>query len=169
MTTLTKFSPGLTANPPFQFSATLDGNQYTISVTWNFAAQRYYIQITDQFGNTIVTRPMIGSPALQPLLSLEWQSGIATAMTASIIGLRIGALANITVTSTDDNGIVSTQVFPSTVISHTSFTYPLVASPWVANYCPRASWSIDENLAGGFFQTSLLFFRQSTQNFETTP
>jgi len=50
------------ASPPFQSAFTLDGQGYNGTVTWNFAGQRWYITLYDQFGNLIINQPLIGSP-----------------------------------------------------------------------------------------------------------
>lgn len=60
MTTLVRFSPSPSSN--FQFQATLDTNAYNIVITWNYAGQRYYINIYDSQGARILTFPLIASP-----------------------------------------------------------------------------------------------------------
>ena len=60
MTAIVPFSPSPNAN--FQFTPTLDGQQYTLIVTWNFAAQRWYINIYTLQGALVLCRPMTGSP-----------------------------------------------------------------------------------------------------------
>ena len=45
-----------------QYELTLDGNSYVSTIYWNIFGQRYYISIADQYGNSIVNMPMIGSP-----------------------------------------------------------------------------------------------------------
>jgi hypothetical protein len=54
------FQPTVAA--PFQFQATLDGNTYTVIVTWNVDAQRWYVNIYDQSNVLVVALPMVGSP-----------------------------------------------------------------------------------------------------------
>ena len=46
---------------PFSTQITLDGTQYTFTVTWNIYG-RYYINIYDLSDNLIVCEPRIGSP-----------------------------------------------------------------------------------------------------------
>jgi siroheme synthase (precorrin-2 oxidase/ferrochelatase) len=46
----------------FQFTPTFDGSQYTVTVTWNTASQRWFVNVTDQGANLIFALPMIGSP-----------------------------------------------------------------------------------------------------------
>lgn len=60
MTTVTPFVPSLLA--PFQFQPTLDGQVYTVIVTWNLAGQRYYVNVYTLQGVLIASLPLIGSP-----------------------------------------------------------------------------------------------------------
>ena len=50
------------ALPPFASQFFLDGQSYTGTVTWNFAAQRYYFTLTDQYGGLAWSGALIGSP-----------------------------------------------------------------------------------------------------------
>ena len=59
MTTLVLFQP--TPAGPFTFQATLDQVVYNCTVRWNVMG-RWYLTITDQASNPIVTEPLIGSP-----------------------------------------------------------------------------------------------------------
>lgn len=60
MTTFTNFAPS--PQTPFQFQPTLDGQAYTVVVTWNLFGQRYYVNIYDLGGVLVVCLPLIGSP-----------------------------------------------------------------------------------------------------------
>jgi len=60
MTTFIPFTPS--AETPFQFTATLDGTQYNVVVTWNIFGQRWYINVYDTSNNLICAPPMVGSP-----------------------------------------------------------------------------------------------------------
>lgn len=60
MTTYVDFTPS--NYQPFQFQAELDGETYTVLVTWNLFGQRYYLNITSLAGTQVATIPMIGSP-----------------------------------------------------------------------------------------------------------
>jgi hypothetical protein len=62
MTTYIAFTPNRNGTPPFTFSLTMDSKSYTGTVTWNFAAQRWYLTITDSNGNRMWTGAMVGSP-----------------------------------------------------------------------------------------------------------
>ena len=60
--TIIPFTPSNTALPPFSTQFTLDGTTYTGIVTWNFAAQRFYLSLNDQYGNIIWMGSLVGSP-----------------------------------------------------------------------------------------------------------
>jgi hypothetical protein len=55
-----QFTPSSTA--PFAFQVTLDGAKYSVIVTWNIYAQRYYVNIYTTGNVLIVSLPLIGSP-----------------------------------------------------------------------------------------------------------
>ena len=60
MTTTIPFNPSPTEN--FQFTATLDGNDYNVIVNWNLFGARYYLAIYTFQGALVVLLPLIGSP-----------------------------------------------------------------------------------------------------------
>lgn len=62
MTTFVPFLPNPSGAPPFQAIFTLDGQSIVGAVTWNFAAQRWYLILTDQSGNILWCGAMVGSP-----------------------------------------------------------------------------------------------------------
>lgn len=49
-------------NQAVQYELTLDGNVYISTIYWNIFGQRLYINISDQYGNSVLNLPMIGSP-----------------------------------------------------------------------------------------------------------
>ena len=163
MTTYFAFQP--TAQQSFSFQPTLDGATYNVTVPWNFAAQRWYLQIQDLNGNLIVYRPLIGSPPTTQLTSLSWASGVVTALAPARLGYRLGQAVTLTISGASPDAL--NGVFPCTVTGPASFTYTLADDP--GQILASGSWSSDINLAGGFFKTSALVFRASTQTFEVTP
>ncbi|MFV9180554.1 phage baseplate plug family protein [Serratia marcescens] len=44
------------------FTPVLDGEVYNCQTKWNVASQRWYLNITDNSGNRLLTTPMVGSP-----------------------------------------------------------------------------------------------------------
>jgi len=61
MTTI-PFTPSPTQSPPFQTIVTLDSKPYNLTAMWNFAAQRWYVSLTDGSGNVAWYGAMVGSP-----------------------------------------------------------------------------------------------------------
>ena len=57
---LTPFSPDGSA--PFEFQASLGGNNYFVKVLYNNYANRYYVQGTDTQNNIAFFSPMTASP-----------------------------------------------------------------------------------------------------------
>ena len=65
MATITNFAPSSTGN--FQFNPVLDGLTYVAICTYNNYSKRYFINIYDNYGNLIVSRPIIASPPDYPI------------------------------------------------------------------------------------------------------
>jgi len=57
---VTPFAPSSSAN--FQFSATLDGNPYTVICWFNVSGQRYFFNLYDSTNTRALTRPVVPSP-----------------------------------------------------------------------------------------------------------
>ena len=165
MTTYTAFAPSIQTAPPFSFQPTLDGATYTVSAAWNFAAQRWYLTITDQFGNVVVSRPMLGSPPKVPLSSLSWSNGLATAIAPSYLGYRLGAVVAFSISGAAPAALNGT--FQCSVIGPELFVYPMAGDPGPVT--AAGSFSADCNLASGYFTTSTLVWRPSTGNLEVGP
>lgn len=51
------------ASPPWKGQFTLDGQAYQGIVTWNFAAQRYYMSLAQNNQPPVWYGPLIGSPS----------------------------------------------------------------------------------------------------------
>lgn len=52
---------------PFQFSATLDGNPFTCTVTWALWPQRWYLNIFTSAGALVLATALIASPPGVPI------------------------------------------------------------------------------------------------------
>lgn len=59
-TTFVPFAPTPTA--PFQFQAVLDGEPYTVIVTWNLFGQRWWVNLYTVDSVLFLATPMVGSP-----------------------------------------------------------------------------------------------------------
>ena len=60
MTTLTQFAP--TTNQNFAFQPTLDGQQYSVIVTWSLFGQRWILNVFTLQGVLVLQKPLRGSP-----------------------------------------------------------------------------------------------------------
>jgi len=60
MTTYTIFSPA--PNSLFQFTPTLDGQQYNAIITWNLAGQRWYLNLYTLSNVLVLSIARVGSP-----------------------------------------------------------------------------------------------------------
>ena len=60
MTTLTQFSPSRNQN--FSFQATLDGQQYQVTLPWSLFGQRWYIEIYTLQNQLVMSKPLRASP-----------------------------------------------------------------------------------------------------------
>ena len=168
MTTYIPFTPS--AVTAFQFSATLDGEPYNVTVSWNLfrssnnSTQGYYINVTDVNGDLIVSRAMGGSPVGQNLASLSWANGLVTVTTQAPHGYKIARVVTLTISGASPDGYNGT--FPCLVTSPTIFTYSLATNPGMATVPGTASFNV--NLVGGLFASSLVF-RTANQQFEISP
>jgi len=55
-------------------SVVLDGNTYSIKVTWNVSAQRYYINVYSTDGTWVITTPLVSCPPGRAVQSVNWDS-----------------------------------------------------------------------------------------------
>jgi hypothetical protein len=162
MTTFTDFAP--TPFAPFTFQPTLDGNQYTATLTWNLFSQSYYINIFDLSGNLVVARKLIGSDVGVDTTSLSWNNGTVTVVTSTPHGNAIGKTINLTVVGVVPdayNGIVS-----ALILDASTFSYALASNPGLATQQGVVNYDI--SLTGGYFDSTLVY-RQSNSQFEVSP
>ena len=171
MTTFTDFVPSRVA--AFQFSPTLDGEPYTVTVTWLLFGARFYVNVYALDGTLICSRPLIGSPTGLAIeaLSFDEDTGLVTAETSAPHGYKIGTVVGLTISGASPaayNGLID-----ALIAGPDSFTYPLSANPGAATAPGAASY--DVNLIGGMSNSngnpfaSTLVFRQQAQQFEVSP
>lgn len=60
MTTYVQFTPNPNTN--LQFTATLDGQQYNVLVTWSLYARRWYLNVINLQGSLVLSKALVGSP-----------------------------------------------------------------------------------------------------------
>jgi len=161
MTTYVDFAPSQTSQ--FQFQAELDGTIYNVLCPWNLFGQRYYVSCFSTDGTRIFTLPLIGSPDGLTITAIDYDpaTNFVTATVETPHGFTIGAITDVTVTGCLPdayNGNVQ-----ATAINATQIIYTLTPIPLPATTLGTLFYNI--NLAGGFFDT-LLVFRQGNQQFE---
>lgn len=101
MSTTIQFTPSTAG--PFQFKPTIANTLYTAFVTQNLFGGRYYLNLFDQSGALVLSRPLSSTgPKLQATLTWEDTGigGLATITTASAHNVPVGQLANVYVSQT---------------------------------------------------------------------
>lgn len=163
MTTYYNFTPS--AVQPFQFQPTLDGNTYNVTVTWNVYGQRWYVNVFTLNGDLVFSLPLIGSPSLINLQALSWANGEVTATTAVPHGYAIGKTVALTFAGSSPDAY--NGPFDAMSVGPNSLSYPLAEDPGQATVLGTVGYNID--LAGGYFETSTLVFREASNQFEVSP
>lgn len=165
MTTYIQFIPQPTQ--AFIFAATLDGSPVTCQVPWSLFGNRWYLSLIDTSGLQIVYRALAASPDPIVIKNMTWDADdgvfVETVQPHMLEFMSTCELTIQGVTPTTLNG-----VWPCFVTGPTTFAY----KPPGLQIAPIQSFgqmSYDINLAEGYFTTSTLVFRQSTQTFEINP
>lgn len=163
MTDLFQFQPS--QQGPWQFQPTLDGQQCTGNVIWNFFGQRYYLTLLDGSGNTVFTKALVGSPDAIAIQTLSWDgskgTGTATVETSLPHNIRVGSVAEVTISGCAPDAFNGD--FEVLAVGPTMLTYQLPGDP--GNVTTLGAVSDDLLLNFGYFDTAIVF-RDSTQTFE---
>lgn len=163
MTTFFPFVPNVQA--PFAFQPTLDGTAYAATVTWNLFGQRWYVNVNQQDGTLVFSLPLLGSPDGVAIESATWAFGIVTIVTARPHTYTVGQTVAVTISGCAPdayNGVVL-----AFIVDALTFTYPLAANPGDITQLGAEIYNL--NLSAGYFTTSTLIYRGSSQTFEVTP
>lgn len=159
MTTLIAFTPNATRL--FQAQITLDGQPYTVIVTWASWGQRWYFNLLAASGVLVVSEGLIGSAdaAMFALTTVtgSYLASVSPAPTLNGVLLR-GQAVN------------STNVPPATTLSVVAGANLRLSNPaTVTGTDSAASFGYNVNLVAGYGFTSTVVFRESAQQFEITP
>lgn len=167
MTTFINFAPSGTASPPFQFDATLDGQQYLVTTTWNLFGRRWYINVFAADGTLIATKALIASQTGLSIQSLTWDivRQVVTVTTANPHGFKVGRTVELTIAGCVP--IAYNGIFDCLATGPNSFTYPMASDPGAATVFGAATYSV--NMVGGYFATSSIVFREASSQFEIAP
>jgi hypothetical protein len=146
------------------FMPTLDGQEYTISITWNISAQRYYVNCSSLDGTLLFSVPLISSLSPMEIETLEWDefNGRVIATTVAPLGLPIGQVINLTVIGAIPNTYNGTGF--TSILSKNQFTYPIINNPGQAFIMGSVEYLI--NMAKGYFQSTLIY---RNEMFEVSP
>jgi len=160
MSTIVQFTPSTQSAP--QFQAQLGGQPYIITLLWNFAGKRYYVQVADLNNNVIVMRPLTGSgPVFQATFIWDDDVGIATLSAPHYV--PIGQLVSIWISQTDtefDGGWQGLSTGSNT-ITIDELT-PLDTSSTVSG----AVTIQPLNLVQGYIAGAYLLYHEETMTFE---
>jgi hypothetical protein len=161
VTAFYQFAPSST---PFQFQPTLDGSVYNCTVTWNLFGVRYYLNINALDGTLITSRGLVASPVGVAIQNIQWSNGAATVTTVKPHGYRIGSIVDLTLT--DNVPAAYSGLFECLVTGSGTFSFLVAPNPGTPTQLGTASYDID--LAGQYFTTTQIVFRDGTQQFEVT-
>lgn len=158
--TYVNFVPSAILAPTYQI--TLDGNVYTLIMTWNLYAQRYYMNLYALDGTLIVAKALIGSPTGTDIASLSWANGKVTAITEENHGLTVNATVNVRISGVTPDGYNGNV--QALVIDRETFSYQIPTDPGAATVPGVIDQNI--NLVGGYFTESQLVYRTANAQFE---
>jgi hypothetical protein len=168
VTTIYPFQPS--AQAPFQFQPTLDGDVYQCTVTWNLfrggqgSTSPYYLNIYALDGTLVVSRALVASPVGVAVQNLFWANGRAYATTQSPHGYPVGAVVDLTL-----SGILPAAysgIFECLITGASTFWYAVMPNPGAFTQLGYVTYDI--NLTQQYFQTTTLVFRDGVNNFEVT-
>jgi hypothetical protein len=174
MATFIPFTPSNLFVP--SFVANFDGDDYTVKISWNISAQRFYINIYAGDGTWIVTVPLIQSPPSRGVASVAWdilQGTVSVQMvdpslwpiplSPAALGTPPGTIIEYTL----ENFVPDTYngKFRGLHINPTLFTIPMTSDPGQAQILGSVSRHL--NMVAGIFNTSTFIYRNG--NFEVNP
>lgn len=163
MTTYYPFTPSIKTAPTFV--PTLDGQQYTCTVTWNLQGQRYYLNVSTLQGVRLLTIAIVETPPAVPVQSVTYveASNIATMTCAKPHGIGIGRLVSRAVagcTPIDYDGTYTMMATSATTLTYAPATIP--AGPSTV----QGSVSAVQSLVDGYFASTLIY---RAGRFEVSP
>lgn len=127
MTSIIPFVPSNISAPTF--NAALDGANYTVAVTWNISAARYFLNIYDTSGNWILTTALVTTPTGKSVdqASYDPKAGLMTMVKNASWYRKPGQLVDYTLSGFDPpmlNGL-----WRCLTINTVTFTFPIAQDP----------------------------------------
>jgi hypothetical protein len=156
------FTPSLISVPTF--SPTLDGTQYTCTVTWNVAAQRYYLNCFNLSGERIFTVPVVESPPALDILAMSWDINTQTVQIQTRVnhGFPVGAEVLLLIENAFPSTYNGTALCLAT--GKDTLSYYLATNPGKATLLGDIGQLI--SMCAGYFNSTLIF---RTGQFEVRP
>lgn len=158
-------------NTAYRFDPTLDGQQYSAVVPWGLFGRRLYLSLYDQNNTRIFTRALIGSTDAIVVQEASWLGGTVTLtfLDANMDIHRHGydPLTTLDLTVSGFTPDAYNGRFLAFVPNRNTISYQLASDP--GNPTHLGTVSYDVNLAAGYFTTSTMVFRESSQQFEVSP
>jgi hypothetical protein len=174
MSTVIPFLPSNLVQPTF--IGTFDSDQYRVTVSWNVAAQRYYINIYGQDGTWIVTVPLVQTPPARPVASVVYDN-LRRVVTVKMIDpsqwpvplysaevlTPPGIIVDYTLENFDPP--VLNAKWRSLHVDPITFSFPLANDPGQVHILGSVSRMID--MVEGVFVTTRMIYRNGA--FEINP
>jgi hypothetical protein len=164
MTTYYSVQPSQTGAP--QFTATLDGLQYTIQVKWVLFGQRYYVFCYNSSGVQVFSRPLIESlPGIQiDAISYDELSGLAIVATDQPHGFKIGSTTNLTIAGASPDTYNGTYWMLATGANTLSFPLSVSSNPGQTTVAGTLSFII--SMTAAYFNSTMIY---RNGQFEVSP
>jgi hypothetical protein len=149
------FIPSASSAP--QFTPTLDGNQYNVSIIWSLYGQRYTVLCKDLNGNVIFNVPLIESPSGQAIQSLVYDELHlqAVGQTGSPHGLSIGSTTSLTISGASPS--IYNGTFLVLATGPDTFSYPLPAASAPNDATMPGTIGYQISLTAGYFASTMVF------------
>jgi hypothetical protein len=163
MSALIPFTPSNLAAP--SFVATLDGAARTIVMTWNVAAQRYYLNVYDNDGTWIITTPLVTSPTGEIVTAMSYDPARRVMNVTKATGWwhKPGTMVDYTFLGFDPASLNGLQ--RCLHVDTVNFSFPLAQDPGVIVTLGSANRLL--NMVATVFQQSSLIYRNGC--FEVNP
>jgi hypothetical protein len=151
------------------FTVNLDGQDYTVVVTWNVSGQRYFVNLYDLSGNWIITCPLISSPPGENIVSFTWNDQTRIVTVVKQVGaypLRRRPGTIMQYWFRDFQPLSINGFYPEClVIDDVTFTYPATTEP--GPIIMLGSLHRRLTIFPGLFQQSTMIYRNGV--FEIDP
>ena len=162
MTTYTDFQPS--TQQAFQFQPTLDGNVYTVIVTWNLFGARYYINVYSLDGTLILCTALAGSPTGVAIESLDWGLGQVFVTTSVPHNYDVGDTLELSIAGCEPDAY--NGAYRCLVTGPDKLVYPLSTDPGAATSLGVVNYDI--SMVEQYFASTLVF-REASSQFEVSP